>query len=494
MAGVGVFLVLVAAYVGVRRYLHSEGFRVLLSEQASRVLGVPGQFSPFRWDGLQVDTSAFTAEGKGEVKNLRADNLHLEVGLSGVTKGEWHVRGANVGRIEATYDARPGTLTRQEVKDTSPPVNEQTAEAKKNGWLPSEIVLDDLTIQELSGRVLMESGEASIAGMEIKVEPAGPKRAYRATVQGGKVRVPWRYVPPVTLDRMKVRYQDKEIFVTDAGAKIGNHGYLTADGEWNGLTGTHAFTGEVTDLACAEILSETWVKRLSGNVSSSFTMEGVRGDTHAHGKLSIQGGSLTALPFLDVLSAYADTRRFRLIQLTDAHADWAWQKGAIDLDKIVLASEGLVRLEGSLKIRGEALDGQFMLGLMPGTLATIPGAETVVFQPGPNGLLWAPLRITGTLADPKEDLSDRLIAAAGIRMLEILPETGQKVLKFTQQVVGDNPSKTAQKVEHAVEKGVKAIDKASGVLNQASGILGGLLGDEPPPPPPAPDKKEPEKK
>jgi len=494
--GVGAFLLLVAAYVGVRRYLHSEGFRVLLSEQASRVLGVPGQFSPFRWDGLQVDTPAFSAQGEAEVKNLRADSLHLEVGLGGVTKGEWHLRGANVGRIEATYDARSGTPTREEVKDTNPPVNEKTAEAKKNGWLPSEIVLDDLTIQELNGRVLLDNGEASVAGMEVKVEPAGAKRSYRATVQGGKVLVPWRYVPPVTVDRMKLRYQDKEIFLTEASAKIGSRGHLTADGEWNGLSGTHSFTGEVTDLACAEILSETWVKRLSGSVNSTFTLEGRRRDTKAHGRLSIQNGSLTALPFLDVLSAYADTRRFRLIQLTDAHADWAWQKGAIDLDKIVLASEGLIRLEGSLKIRGQALDGQFMLGLMPGTLASIPGAETVVFQPGPNGLLWAPLRITGTLDDPKEDLSDRLIVAAGARMLEVLPETGQKVLKFTQQVVGENPSKTAQKVEHAVEKGVKAIDKASGVLNQASGILGGLLGDEPPPPPepPAPDKKEPEKK
>ncbi|MGC4014091.1 MAG: hypothetical protein QM755_06160 [Luteolibacter sp.] len=492
--GIGVFLVLVGAYVGVRKYLHSEGFRVLLSEQASRVLGVPGQFAPFHWDGLQVNTSAFSAEGEGGVKNLRADNLHLEVGLGGVTKGEWHLSGANVGRIDATYDARPDSLTREEAKAVNPPVNEKKAEAKNNGWLPSEIVLDDLTIQELNGRVLLADGAASVAGMKVKVEPAGAKRSYRATVQGGKVLVPWNHVPPVELDLLKVRYQDKEIFLTDASAKIGSRGRLTADGEWSGLTGAHAFNGKVTDLLCSEILSENWVKRLTGTVNSTFAVEGRHSDIHAHGSLTIQGGTLTALPFLDVLSAYADTRRFRVIQLTDARADWAWEKGAIDLDKIVLASEGLVRLEGNLKIRGKAIDGQFMLGLTPGTLTSIPGAETVVFQPGPNGLLWAPLRITGTLDDPKEDLSDRLIAAAGARMLEVLPETGQKVLKFTQQVVGENPSKTALKVEHAVEKGVKAIDKASGVLNQASGILGGLLGEEPPPPPPAPEPKDPAQK
>ncbi|BCU77545.1 hypothetical protein llg_22600 [Luteolibacter sp. LG18] len=490
--GVGAFLVLVGGYVGVRRYLHSEGFRVLLSEQASRVLGVPGQFAPFKWEGLRVDTPSFEAGGEGGFQNLRADRMHLEVGLKGVTSGVWHVRGANVGRVDVTYDARSTTPTRQEAKETHPPVNEGTAEAKKNGWLPSEVILDDLILQEVNGRVLLDGGTASLSGMEVKVKAGDAKNVYDAEVQGGKVVAPWKFVPPMTLDRMKLRYRDKEIFITQATATVGSRGHLTADGEWSGLTKRYTLGGNVTDLACADILSDTWVKRLNGTISSSFALEGGGPDLQAQGRLSIQQGVLTALPFLDVLSAYADTRRFRVIQLTEAHADWKWTKEATDFDKIVLASEGLVRLEGSMKIRKGAIDGQFMLGLAPGTLGTIPGAETVVFQPGPNGLLWAPLHVTGTLEDPKEDLSDRLIAAAGIRMIEVLPETGEKVLKFTRQVIGDDPSKTARKVEHAVEQGVKAIDKASDVVNQASGLLGGLLGNDPPPPPP--EKKEPEKK
>ena len=87
VVGIGAFVLLVVGYVGVRKYLHSDGFRRLLSEEASRTLGISGSFSSFRWDGLQVDTPSFEASGDGVVQSLRADNLHTDIGLGKVTKG-----------------------------------------------------------------------------------------------------------------------------------------------------------------------------------------------------------------------------------------------------------------------------------------------------------------------------------------------------------------------------------------------------------------------
>src|SRR5690606_27622081 len=144
--------------------------------------------------------------------------------------------------------------------------------------------------------------------------------------------------------------------------------------------------------------------------------------------------------------------------------------------------------EGDLTIRGDNLEGRFRLGLAPGTLASIPGAETDVFLPGERGLVWAPLRVSGTLDDPQEDLTDRLIDAAGARMFEFLPESGLKVLKFTETIVGDRPLKAVRDGMRAVEKGVEVIDKASDVLREVDvneaekairevrGVLDGILG------------------
>jgi len=489
--GIGAFVILVAGYVGVRKYLHSEGFRRLLSEEASRTLGISGSFSSFRWDGLQVETPSFEASGDGKVKSLRAENMHTEIGLAKVSKGIWQLGGSNVGRIEATLDARSGA------NEITPPVVSAPgpdSEAKKNGWLPSEVDLDGLTIQSMTIRALMNSGSASISDMRVQVNRAETKNSYRATVDGGRVALPWKLVPAVSLDRVKLRYQDDQVFITDATGTVAGSGRITADGEWSKSSGNYTLQGNLTDVPCADLLNADWAKRLTGKVDSTLTVTS-RGDGPLlNGKLVIRDGVLTALPVLDSLAAYADTRRFRVLSLSEAQTDWKWEKGVTTFSHLVLATEGLVRLEGLLIIgKNSELDGNFRLGLAPGTLANIPGAETDVFLPGEKGLLWAPLRITGTLDDPKEDLTDRLIAAAGLRMFDVIPETGEKALKFTRSVFGDSP-KVIQKGVDAIDKGIKAIDKAGDVVDGVTGVIDGFFGREPvrqPPIEPPPEKVPP---
>jgi hypothetical protein len=239
-----------------------------------------------------------------------------------------------------------------------------------------------------------------------------------------------------------------------------------------------AFEGNATNVPCEQVLNDNWAKRVTGQLSSDFVVESNAGESYAKGKLKVDNAVLTALPVLDALAAYADTRRFRVLDLNEATADWRWKKGEITLENLILSSEGLVRLEGNLVIRDKELDGMFRFGIAPGTLASIPGAETDVFVPGEKGLLWTNVRVTGSADDPKEDLTERLIAAAGLRMFEELPGTRQKVLKFSKALLGDSPEETVLKGVEAIEKGVEVIEKTEGIVREARDILkseGGLL-------------------
>src|SRR5215217_8096547 len=83
-------------YAMLRRYLHSDSFRKFLSAEASDVAGVSGEFAPFHWDGLAVNTSSFEAKGGGVITGLRADELHTEVGFGGVRRGVWEIRGSSL--------------------------------------------------------------------------------------------------------------------------------------------------------------------------------------------------------------------------------------------------------------------------------------------------------------------------------------------------------------------------------------------------------------
>src|SRR5690606_35931494 len=112
-----------------------------------------------------------------------------------------------------------------------------------------------------------------------------------------------------------------------------------------------------------------------------------------------------------------------------------WTRNGMEFTNIVLSSEGLVRLEGNLSVKGDRLEGTFQLGVAQSVLARIPGAEADVFVAGEKGLMWTPVKISGTRDDPKEDLTERLIAAAGVRMFESLPG-GEKVFRFSQSILG----------------------------------------------------------
>lgn len=488
-----VFVGIIAAYIGLRGYLHSEAFRRFLSAEVGQAIKADGEFALFRWDGLQVATDSFEAHDGKALEKLRADNLRTEIGFGGLKRGVWELRESDVGRLDVSMDTRGGNPadSSRNVETTSKP----STRAAKKGWLPSDVELLGLTVREFSLRGILRDGLLTANGMKVRVDPAGAKKAYRASIDGGEVRLPWGWAPPVKIDHVRLRWQDGTVFLTEADATLWKHGRLQADGEWNQRTGLGAFQGTATDLDCADLLNADWSKRLTGKAESTFTLELRGGGPVAHGKLQVRDGVLTALPFLDSLAAYADTQRFRVLPLSEAHTSWEYENRDVVLRDLVIASEGLARIEGTLAIRNRRLDGTFRLGLAPGTLAQIPGAETDVFLPGERGLLWAPLRITGTLDDPKEDLTNRLIAAAGMRMFDVLPETGQRVLKFSRTVVDHVPlEKGIEAVEKGLEKGVetgvKAIDKADDLLNGVNHALDSLLGggssEQTPPPPPEP--------
>lgn len=459
---------LVAAGVGyamLRSYLHSDSFRKFLSAEASDVAGVTGEFALFRWEGLALETDSFEAKGDGVVTGLRADRLHAEVGFGGVGRGVWEIKGASLKRLDVSVDATKTaeeTLTAEVHRDSRKP-------APKASWVPRDAELQTLDVGDVTVNATLNEGPATASGMRLRVEPGGTKNSYRAEVLGGTIHMPFKILPEIRLDRLRLRYQNQRAFLTDGTLLAWKNGRIECSGEWDMDTHQYTLEGGASGLTCDDIFSETWAKRFTGDVVSTFSMNNSSGSPAARGKLAIQGGVITALPMLEALAAYADTRRFRVLNLNEAHTEWHWKKGELALTDFVLSSDGLVRLEGSLTIRGRDLDGLFRLGLAPGTLATIPGAETDVFIAGERGLLWTPLRITGTLDDPKEDLTDRLIAAAGLRMFDQIPETGEKVIKFSRSVIGDDPNK-------AVDQGVKIIEKGTGLIRDASGIFDGLLG------------------
>jgi hypothetical protein len=102
-----------------------------------------------------------------------------------------------------------------------------------------------------------------------------------------------------------------------------------------------------------------------------------------------------------------------------------------------------------------------MVGVSRETLSGIPGAETKVFTIERDGLVWTPVRITGTFDKINEDLTDRLVDAAGARILEKLPDLDT----LRQTIESLDPGKLRDGV----------LDQGGKIIEEGGKLIDGIL-------------------
>jgi hypothetical protein len=426
-------------YVWLKSWLHGEEFRAMLSGKAGKTMNAEAAFGTFRWDGTVVDCPSFDAEGPGVMSRLEARGLSIDVGLGRVRERVVQLRNARVNQIDLEFDLRKSAAYAAPLPDeVVAPELVQTAKAASwyDRFLPNDIRLSELKVDQSSVRLKMDDGSMVFSGTRWEVTPDQVQGSYRALGQGGVITFPWEFLPPLELETAKMRYQDGSVFLTDADFQVYDRGRLRLAGEASVQGEGLSFDGTLRDVMADEVLSPDWSQKVEGRITSDFTVVDRGTGIVVDGALNFTDGVLTGLPVLDSLGAYGGNPRFRRLSLNEAKLKYSWEDGRIMIRDIRIGAEGLIRVEGRLTIeKDERLDGRFQVGLIPGTLARIPGAETKVFLPGERGLLWTSLHVTGTLDNPEEDLTNRLIAAAGMRMFELVPETGEHVLRFTQNAM-----------------------------------------------------------
>lgn len=487
-------VVMVGGYLWLRSWLHGEDFRLMLSREVGKALNVEANFGAFRWDGAVVDCPSFRAQGPGVMSEVDARGLSIDIGLGRVDERVVELRNARVNQIDLEFDLRGERAAAPPLFEV--PVDpEVSSVAEPKPWydrlVPNDVRLTELKVNQSSVRMRLSQGPMVFSGTRWEVMPDQSQGSYRASGQGGVITTPWKMVPPLQLEVAKLRYQDGSVFLTDADFQVYDRGDLRLAGEASVKGEGFSFDGRLRDVMANEVLPPDWSQKVEGRITSDFTVSERGQGVLVDGHLDFADGVLTGLPVLDSLGAYGGSPRFRRLSLSEASLDYSWEDGRIVLRDIRIGAEGLIRVEGRMTIgRDESLDGRFRIGLTPGTLARIPGAETKVFLPGERGLLWTTLHVTGTLDAPEEDLTNRLITAAGLRMFEVIPETGEHVLRFTQQAMSPDVAEMLAGEEGLIRKGGDLIDQgkslfdgdgnpldeAEGVLRQADEVVSGVNG------------------
>ena len=285
LVGLGVLVVIGAGagYFALRSYLHSEGFRKFLGAEVSRAAKMEGSFGAFRWDGLAVQTDGFSAVGTGVMAGVEAENIGTEVGFGGVRRGVWEIKATRIARLGISLSLRK----KDEPEPTEPAVRKEEVMKKQPGWVPSGVELESLDIGEIAVRAMTASGEINARGMSLHVTPDGGAKAFKGEMAGGTVRGPLEWIPELRVKRVAGSYRDGSAFITEAEVNAWEEGRITAFGEWDSRAKTYSFEGDLGGVKCAELLDENWARRLTGDVSSSFFVDNLRGSPAMGGDLDL---------------------------------------------------------------------------------------------------------------------------------------------------------------------------------------------------------------
>jgi|GEM_PF-850812 len=507
VAGAGLFF---GARIWITNYLQSDKFRVWISGAIASRLDADVQLDGIRWQDSSASVGTFTATGSADSSfaKIEARDLRATINAGAIWDRVWQVDEIKIARVFLDFsNTQPREASSPQGTGTS--VGSGESSGFFASLLPNRTVVKGAEVDQFGFLWANGTRSAKASGINLHVKPAEGNEFFLASGQRGTLELSMLPDAPVTLREIEASLQGDEFIIEDltaeaAGADITAEGtILTGDKPSLDLKGT------VAGLDLSRCIPEDWLKSLKGKADGDVRITGDPGEFAKlkwRGTVQLRDGLLEGLPLLHVIARKTRNESFIRLLLKDAHTEFTrTTDGGWLLEKLNVDAPGLLRLKGAVSAApDDTLHGELLLGIVPGTLRYLAGAEQQVFQPlerllvtrgerallssADSGLLWTRLRLRGTLGNPQEDLADRLAKAwfnatvdevmnmsmegavkaaetaskaaaeAAGTVLENAPEILEKGLQTGSDILGTGIESGAGLLEKGVEGGIKTIE------------------------------------
>ena len=434
----GVLVVLLfAGFMGVKSwvnsYLRSPEFRKQIAARTSEHLQAEVEISPIRFDTTEFSCAGLTGEGgrDGKFSDIRVEDIHGEFRLPSVWRmlfgdKKFRVESVDVQRVVVNFFEK-----RLPIKQKPPKKEDKMTE------------IGGINVRELV--VAWEGG--SVTGLAATGTPV--EGGWKITADNDKGRAKQQGLPDMDIIALRVVHKEPVLYVQEAKLRT-EGGEITVNGEVTEKDKVD-LQFKASGVNVTPLLPDDWRARLHGRVKGDGRIkislaDGTSSAPEVSGHAELQQAVLEALPILDTIAKYTKTDRFRSLRLNQVRGDFTYDANGLHVKDLVVESEPLIKVKGSFSVVNGQIDGTFKLGITPAPLQFLPGAQDKVFDAPLDGYAWTPLRITGPVKSPREDLSARLYAAAENAIV-------QKVESTATQAVGG-----------AVDTAKKGVDGVLGLL------------------------------
>lgn len=421
MLGVIGFL---AGRIWIANYLRSEKFRAFVSEKTGETLQAEGRFAPFHVSGTSFYSEDFVARGtqRAWFADLRIDQIRADVSARRFWEHVWQIEQVSAQRIDIKIDGG-------RIELPQPPALRHARPTRRSaGLFPNRVEIGSAQVREanLQWGTDPENG-GSVRGVTLAIQPRDNGWDFAGT--GGQLEQGG--FPVLDLNRLQLHYAEPVLFVQSAEWRQGAAGSVSVNGEVR-FGDALDLTAKLNGISLTPLLTEDWRLRLHGNAAGELRIRTplpARAAPAVSGSLTLAQGELEALPVLDQIALFTRTQQFRRLVLSKASADFQQENEKLVVRNFVAESEGLIRVEGNFTVLNGTIEGTFQVGVTPASLQWLPGSQERVFTQQRGAYVWTPMRLTGPLAKPKEDLSPRLIAAAQDAAIQGVEKTVRDTIK-----------------------------------------------------------------
>ena len=384
------------------RYVESDAFRSELEKATAKGLHFPaGKYAPIRRTGfLTASSDSFRAQnGRKAMTAIDAHGITATFNPLGVFLRRWQLDEVRIQSGEVgiqTYEPKP---------EPSP------SKPWYHVFLPNRVYLQRVWSEPVDVTWRFRNEKGGFFGTRLLITPAGRDFEYQAN--GGTLKL--ALIPDLPLRHTHLLITKKllTLYTLDLAAGPEKGGFIHGEGTARmGEDRSVDFKMRFDDLPLREWLPSNWKDHVTGAAAGDVHWRGKNPKLETasvQGALRVQNGRVRSLPFLQKLASTGE-KSIEELELNECSAELQWESPTLEIKNIAIEDKGKFRIEGLVSVREKSLGGAIRLGVARQYLEWLPRPEEV-FASERGGYLWTTVHLSGTIAQPQQDLSPRVVDA-----------------------------------------------------------------------------------
>jgi len=387
-------------------FVHGDACRDWLTRRLNRSLRVDGKLEPIAWDGMTFSSSGYsgTGQAKSRINSLDANGITAHLNWPALLARTWDLDQVNVEKVNA-YLGKP--ITKQEG---------QKGAAGSSGINLPQLISFNFQIDHIAinqGNLHWSAGQnqaGELLGTKI-IATRRDEDSWDVSASGGKAQ--HTGLPSVTLDSLSASTGSKGVTITQArlfgqnGGTISLNGFVALDESQISRLHTEFSGVSINDLY-PETLHLNGIA--SGNADYAGTIQ--REDAGAvTGSLHVDKLRMDWSVFLGKIGSFIKISGMDDWALDSVDTQVIYRGQHLEFSHLVAKYQDQAKIEGNGTIDSGQINATFSVGLSTAILQWLPGVQQKVFTDERDGLYWAPVQLTGTPQNLKEDLSKRISSA-----------------------------------------------------------------------------------